>query len=137
MSDCRICGWAGMAAYHRGAIDCINAYRAYVDELQRLLPKGDQVLLTTIARDVTARLWIDGEVTDAALDRLLIFIGFMKEAWQQDVTPIVNADAEDGTAPARQGSRVETSNSGRRYVDIKEIIKQELDLNTDAANSGG
>lgn len=84
-NDCRICGWTGMRARHAGAVDCINAYRAYTDELRALLPQGKQVLCASLSRDSMARLWIEGEITYESLERLLTFIRFMQEAWTSDI----------------------------------------------------
>lgn len=82
--DCRICGWPGMAYYHTGAVDCINAYRTYVEDLQSQLPRGKQVMVCPIERNTTVQMWIDGEITFTGLERLITTIRFMQQAWTED-----------------------------------------------------
>jgi len=82
--NCKICGWQGLKWPHGGAVDCIQQYRLLVEELRGLLPQGKEMLRTVIARDVQARLWIEGEMTTESLERLITFIRFMQEAWTVD-----------------------------------------------------
>lgn len=94
---CRICGWEGVL--HQGAVDCIAQYRLLVDDLRRLLPRGKQVLSAPIDRDVTARLWIDGEATAVGLDRLVTYIEFMKKAWHPETAESQAIEVELPTPP--------------------------------------
>lgn len=83
-NNCRICGWEGAALYHKGAVDCINAYRAYVEDLRSQLPRGKQVMACSIERGASAQVWIDGDVTFKGLERLITMIRFMQEAWTEE-----------------------------------------------------
>lgn len=85
--DCKICGWTNLRWPHQGAVDCIAAYRAYVEELQALLPKGKQVCLGSIARNSTVRIWIEGPITQFGLERAKRYIEFMQEAYGPDESP--------------------------------------------------
>jgi hypothetical protein len=69
---------------HQGTVDCINALRQWVIELQALLPMGEQVLCASLSREASARLWIEGPITYDSLTRLLKFIEFMREAWTEE-----------------------------------------------------
>lgn len=88
-AQCRICGMVGTG--HQGTVDCINALRQWVVDLQSLLPEGKEVLRSTITREATARVWIDGEITHAGLTRLIQFIEFMREAWTEETEAIQDA----------------------------------------------
>lgn len=81
---CRICGWTKALTRHRGSVDCLNDYRAYVEELRAQLPRGKQVMVTPIDRDASVQVWIDGEITYDGLSRLITMIGFMREAWTEE-----------------------------------------------------
>lgn len=56
-----------------------------MEELRGLLPQGKQVLLGTIDRDSTARVWIDGPITQRGLERIREYIAFMQDAYGPDV----------------------------------------------------
>ena len=79
--ECGICGWYGLPKAHSGAVDCIAQYRAYVEELKSLLPRGEQVLCAPISRDGTARLWIEGQPDEDSLTRLITYLEFTRTAW--------------------------------------------------------
>ena len=91
-TDCRICGWPKMDYYHKGALDCINEYRNYVQDLLSQLPQGKLVMATPIERDTTIQLWINGEITFEGLNRLITALGFMKQA-------CIKAPANDSVEP--------------------------------------
>lgn len=82
---CRICGWPGALYRHRGSVDYLNDYRAYVEELRTQLPRGKQVMVATIERGASAQVWIDGDITFKGLERLITMIRFMQEAWTEEV----------------------------------------------------
>lgn len=82
--DCKICGWTGLPYPHSGSVDCINQYRALVEDLRSQLPRGRQVMVSTLERDTSAQVWIDGNITFKGLGRLIILIQFMQEAWTED-----------------------------------------------------
>lgn len=81
---CRICGLSGLLSRHYGAVDCINQYRLWVQDLQSQLPRGEQVMVSAIERGSSAQIWIDGEITLKGLDRLATLVRFMQEAWGED-----------------------------------------------------
>jgi hypothetical protein len=83
MNQCRICGMV-VKNNHQGAVDCINALRQWVIELQALLPIGEQVLRASLSREASARVWIEGPITCDGLARLIKFIEFMREAWTEE-----------------------------------------------------
>lgn len=85
MNNCRICGWEGAALYHKGSVDCVNAYRAYVEDLRSQLPRGKQVMVCSIERGASAQVWVDGNITFKGLDRLITMIRFMQEAWTEEM----------------------------------------------------
>lgn len=83
--SCRICGWPAALTRHRGSVDCLNDYRAYVEELRAKLPRGKQVMVASIERNTDVQVWIDGEITFNGLTRLITMVEFMREAWTEDV----------------------------------------------------
>lgn len=84
VQTCKICGIGGLLSPHRGTVDCINQYRALVEDLRLQLPRGEQVMVSAIERGTSAQIWIDGEITVKGLDRLATLIRFMQEAWAED-----------------------------------------------------
>jgi len=92
-----------MASYHKGTVDCINAYRAYVEDLRSQLPRGKQVMVCTLERETSAQVWIQGDITFKGLDRLITLIRFMQEAWANDVA----AEAQHVDEAASQASKTD------------------------------
>jgi hypothetical protein len=96
--SCKYCGLENLDEPHAGFVDCVNYYRRWVERLNSLLPQGCEVMRVSLARETDARIWIAGEITYEALERLVIFIRFMQEAWTEAPTVVLEpAEKENVT----------------------------------------
>jgi hypothetical protein len=100
--QCKICGSEGVS--HGGTLDCLNYYRWWIEKLYQqieaekaLHPKGKEVLRASLSREATAFLWIEGTITDTALERLMKFVGFMREAWVEEEGELEASQAQQHT----------------------------------------
>src|SRR5258707_15016606 len=99
MATCKFCGLE-VNRLHYGIVDCVQGYRSYVanllanmDNLQRQLPLGEAAFVGPIARDVKARLWLEGQVTPEAIDQLIKTLELLKDTYQQ-AAPLPATDSE-------------------------------------------
>lgn len=90
--NCKICGLENLSEPHSGSVDCISHYRRWVEHLSNLLPQGREVMRVSLARETDARIWIAGEITFDALERLITFVRFMQEAWTEAPVTKVASD---------------------------------------------
>lgn len=88
---CKMCGWQSNYN-HISMVDCVNQYRAYVEELHGLLPQGKQVCLGSIDRDSTVRIWIEGPITQFGLEHVKKYVEFMQQALGPDPVPLVESE---------------------------------------------